>query len=417
MTLELSPFVHYFVDSDSIILFNTLNKSVVCTETESFDNTKFIGTEIDAQTLLKLGFLVTNRDDEWLKFLEFTKKYVSSKALRIHFLPTTRCNCRCYYCFENSIARQTMSEEVLQDSLTMIDEYVRSNDIDSLEIELFGGEPLIEIGIIKRFLDPTCKLCNNLGIKLRLSMTTNGYLLNEENCRLLIGYGLSHLQITLDGDRPYHDSVRHLVSGAPTFSTIISNIHRIKRIDESVSITVRLNYSKNNISCVKNVIHFLNNEFEPKSINLTLAPITGGESSIQENHKDWAHSHIELHRCALSHGFNLPHYYTYCGMCVPKLINSFVISPDGRLYKCTELMDNVHGSMTVKNGYEKHVLLDINRLSECYEKQCPFIPLCYGGCIAQSKHRDLDMDCHKDLIREINEQLIIDRLHNNHLGI
>lgn len=418
MSLELSPFVHHFVYSDEMILFNTLNKSIIRTEVANFDNLSFSGTEDDAQILLKLGFLVDNRDKEWSRFLESAKIFVSNESLKIHFLPTTRCNCRCYYCFENSLSRQAMSKNVLDSSLVMVERYILSNNINSIEVELFGGEPLTEMGIVCKFLDSICKLCDKLGIIFNLSMTTNGYLLNEENCRLLIGYGLSHVQITLDGDRKFHDSIRFLVSGAPTFDTIISNIHKLKNLDTSVIITLRLNYSKNNLSHVKEAIHFLKDEFEPGSINLTFAPITGSKDSVQDDYDVWAHSHMELYRYAREIGFVLPHFYTYCGMCVPKLLNSFVISPDGKLYKCTELMEDAYDSMTVDRGYIKHVLFNIDKLSECYHKQCPFVPLCYGGCIAHSKNGVTEMDCHIDLIRNINEQLIIDKLHsvtNNNL--
>ena len=122
----------------------------------------------------------------------------------------------------------------------------------------FGGEPLIGLSVIERVSKRFWDLCNTNGLpNPARSITTNGYLLNEDMYGTLMDLGITSAQITLDGPPEIHDLRRPLVAGKPTFDRIIKNI---LCAPEAFSLSVRINVDSGNCQHIFELIEVLHNE-------------------------------------------------------------------------------------------------------------------------------------------------------------
>ena len=86
----------------------------------------------------------------------------------------------------------------------------------NITISWFGGEPLLKFADIKRMLHKACQYGDEYGCKITSDITTNGYLLNEQNIREMKQLNVKSIQITIDGDRESHNKRRYL-AGADVY--------------------------------------------------------------------------------------------------------------------------------------------------------------------------------------------------------
>lgn len=172
--------------------------------------------------LIENGFLIDDNIDE-LKNLElqYNKAFFSSDILNITLIPTLKCNFSCPYCFEYQEKKLKWRNSDL-DSLIKFanNEFPKKNHV---HISLFGGEPLLEYKKIKIFLYSL-----NDNINYTTSLTTNGYLINENITKELIeNYNCNSFQITIDGPENKHNLTRKLLNGKGTFNVVIENFIKL----------------------------------------------------------------------------------------------------------------------------------------------------------------------------------------------
>lgn len=138
---------------------------------------------------------------------------------------TTKCNMNCYYCmrhFEDS--GETISIEQLDKILQYLLEYCKKYQVNDIDIQPWGGEPLLaldRIAYMRHFLDEH-------GIRTNITIQTNGLLLNEANIATLeqcrVGVGVS-----IDGCREIHDLHRKTIADGFTYSRVAENIKQYER--------------------------------------------------------------------------------------------------------------------------------------------------------------------------------------------
>ncbi|WP_024470503.1 radical SAM protein, partial [Treponema pedis] len=97
-----------------------------------------------------------------------------------------------------------------------------------ITINIFGGEPTLNIKGVLYFLEKMNVLANKLKVKKYYQMVTNGYLLNQEIIKKLYDLGVSDFQITLDGVKEEHDRRRSVVF--KSFDKIVENIILINKL-------------------------------------------------------------------------------------------------------------------------------------------------------------------------------------------
>ena len=117
-------------------------------------------------------------------------------------LPTTACNARCYYCFEQGCKTVTMTEQTACDLIDFIAEHCGSKR--TVFLTWFGGEPTIAT---KR-IDQICEGLNKAGVFFRSKMITNGYLFDEEMvAKAKKLWRLQALQICVDGTEKSYNRI------------------------------------------------------------------------------------------------------------------------------------------------------------------------------------------------------------------
>lgn len=133
----------------------------------------------------------------------------------------------------------------------------------SLNLEWFGGEPLLAPEIIEKVSAPAIEMCQKLGIPFRAGITTNGYLLTPEIMKRMIKCRIRAYSITIDGTESCHDQMRQLRNGEGTFQRIISNLTKIKNEIHSgtFEILIRTNVTQSLLPCFDEYIHMLQKNF------------------------------------------------------------------------------------------------------------------------------------------------------------
>jgi uncharacterized protein len=112
----------------------------------------------------------------------------------------------------------------------------------SLSVRWFGGEPLLNTSAMLNIAPPLKELCLEADIKFSSTIQTNGYYLTRDTAEILKQCGVSHVQITLDGNQNMHDKVRHM-NDEGSYSKILSNI---SSLIEVFTFAIRINVTKAN---------------------------------------------------------------------------------------------------------------------------------------------------------------------------
>jgi len=139
---------------------------------------------------------------------------------------THDCNLRCRYCFVGKKKSVSMKFGTAKRAVDML--LRESRSAKAVTIVFFGGEPVLEYGLIKKvalYAEKKAKAC---GKQLTFHMTTNGTLIDKEKMAFF-GRHKIRLLLSIDGDRQTHDKNRRTASGKGTFDTVESNIGLIKK--------------------------------------------------------------------------------------------------------------------------------------------------------------------------------------------
>jgi uncharacterized protein len=197
-----------------------------------------------AQHLAQRGFLVPGDLDEVGRFrMLYGQQQWRSDILQMILLASEDCNFRCVYCYEK-FRNGTMLPEVRQGVRALVEQ--RAPRLRELSANWFGGEPLYGWEAIED-LGPFFKAtADRYGLGFKSHMTTNGYLLDEDRATKLLEWGCTSYQITIDGMAAEHDCKRVGRDGSGTWQVIMDNLRAMKQRRQDFTITVRVNFDRDN---------------------------------------------------------------------------------------------------------------------------------------------------------------------------
>ena len=405
--MKFSKFNLITIDEDTgkIILFNTLQGN--CVEIE--DDLKDIieagePAQLTAETLKmfeQLGIVVDDNVDENRIFSYFhDREKFSSDTLNSTVLLTWACNLKCVYCFEgehNSIV--TMNRESADVYIKFIKQYAIAKKVKNIVINLFGGEPMVNIEIGYYILDSIKRFCEDKQLNFVSTIITNGTLITEEKLNRLLTFNCRSIQVTLDGIREIHDARRMDKQGKGTFEKIIETLKLLNRKvaeTRSFGTVIRINIDKVNIDETYRLLEYIGKE----GLNLTNCTVDFGivrgltESCSAYSSNCFVEEEIvsvlyDLWDAAEAQGFfyNIRpmRRWLYCGLYGD---NQYTITPDCEVYKCWEQAgDKAHyiGRLD-ENGnivdirYAFYDWMSHNPINceDC--RNCTYLPSCGGGC-------------------------------------
>ena len=200
-----------FEIGQQIVLFNTL-KGTVCEVSDDLASALKRNdiSSIPNDLILDLkecGFLVSASSDE---LAEYLRKYEDSKkrdgVLTLMLFLATSCNLGCSYCFQSAPDKPAniIKKEKLNTVLKSIEHQFKSEAVSGVDVQFYGGEPLLARKHLPWFISTLNEICATSGKSSSLSIITNGTLLNERLIDLFVSNRVQ-MQITLDGGKGIHD--------------------------------------------------------------------------------------------------------------------------------------------------------------------------------------------------------------------
>lgn len=340
----------------------------------------------DFEEALKMGGMLVDDDvdERRMLMLESLSARFANDYLGLTIAPTLACNFRCPYCYEKGCSHPTMSEETMTD----IAEFVRSgySGINDLHVDWYGGEPLLCVDMIER-LTKELRGAIRPGATYSAGMVTNGYLLTRKIAQKLADCQVGSVQITIDGSKRDHDSRRVPADGRPTYDAIIDNIISCADV---LQITIRVNVDESNSKEVDALI----DELDAKGLRGKVAIYLAAVDNVNDTCSNDIHcfsqrgfSQVETFFMdkASERGFNVIPFTPYePGVCCAVSLNSFVIDPLGRLFKCWDevgkgecAVGNVREGVKANSNYLRWMEYLPND-PVCGE--CVMFPACMGGC-------------------------------------
>ncbi len=241
-----------FCDS-YLILTNELNR--IYNNYAEDINALSIANPVFFETLKSNGFIVEENVDEYKQFLfSRMQRRFSNKTYHIVINPTLDCNLSCWYCYENHISKSKLSDEFIALFKKHIGTKYSSEPFSELIISFFGGEPMLQTKKMIELIEFIKQFTYEKSINLSFSITTNATILNSNLLNILKNHRVS-FQITLDGDKEKHDSIRSMkVSKRGTYNLILRNLSKIQNCLTNYNIDLRLNYDNETLKNLNNIL-------------------------------------------------------------------------------------------------------------------------------------------------------------------
>ena len=217
---------------------------------------------------------------------DYAKTVVESpiKAMCLHIAHD--CNLRCKYCFASTgdfgTGRKLMPFSVGKQAIDFLLE--KSVGRENLELDFFGGEPLMNFDVVKQVVEYARSKEEEYGKHFRFTITTNGMLLDDDNIDY-INKEMSNVVLSIDGRKEVNDRMRVRVDGSGSYDRIIERYKKLvdKRGDKEYY--VRGTYTKYNLDFSEDVMHLYEAGFDQISVE----PVMEDESveyAITENDHD-----------------------------------------------------------------------------------------------------------------------------------
>lgn len=334
--------------------------------------------------------------------LDFKKRETVVKALCLHIAHD--CNLACRYCFaeegEYHGRRALMSYEVGKKALDFL--IANSGKRRNLEVDFFGGEPLMNWEVIKQLVAYGRSKEEEHHKKFRFTLTTNGVLLNDEIMEFC-NQEMSNVVLSLDGRKEINDRMRPFRNGKGSYELIVPKFQEFAKKRGDKDYFVRGTFTRNNLDFSGDVVHFADLGFRKMSIEPVVAspdePYAIREEDLPRIMEEYDKLALEyIKREKEGNGFTFFHFMLDLdqGPCVAKRLSGcgsgteyLAVTPWGDLYPCHQfvgedkfLLGNVEEGVTNTEIRDEFKLCNVYAKDKCRDCFARFY--CSGGCAANS---------------------------------
>ncbi|GHV06950.1 thioether cross-link-forming SCIFF peptide maturase [Clostridia bacterium] len=327
------------------------------------------------------------------------------KALCLHVAHD--CNLRCEYCFAETGgfggARGIMDTST---AIAAIDYLVsRSGKRRNLEVDFFGGEPLMAFETVKNTVKYARGLEKAHGKNFRFTITTNGVLLDNESIAF-INAEMSNVVLSLDGRRAIHDELRPTINGRGSYDIIVPK-YRALLAERRTDWFVRGTFTAKNPAFVDNLLHIADLGFPNISIEPVVLP-DGHKLALRDEQLPIIEGEYERLAAIMAErdDFTFFHFAVDLnqGPCIYKRLRGCgagfeyaAVTPDGGVYPCHQFAEKPEYLMgNVKTGgfdpeiSRKFASAHVQTRQKC--SQCWAKYYCSGGCSAANLNTNGDID-------------------------
>ena len=341
--------------------------------------------------------------------IDFKKRQTVVKALCLHIAHD--CNLACRYCFagegEYKGDRSLMSLEVGKKALDFL--VANSGNRRNLEVDFFGGEPLMNLDVVKELVAYGRELEKTHDKHFRFTLTTNGVLLRDDVIEFA-NKEMDNIVLSIDGRKEVHDHMRPFKNGKGSYDFILDKFKKVAESRNQQKYYVRGTFTHYNLDFVKDVLSLADEGFEQISVEPVVAGPEEPYAIREEDIPQICEGYDELAKEMLKRkkegrGFNFFHYMIDLsgGPCVYKRLSGcgsgteyLAVTPWGDLYPCPQFVGEEEFCLgNVDDGIVNIEMRDTFKLCNVYAKEecrnCFAKFYCSGGCAANAYH------CHQDI--------------------
>lgn len=338
------------------------------------------------------------------KNLDLKKRDSVVKALCLHVAHT--CNLNCEYCFAGQGKYHgkdaIMSFEVGKQALDFL--VKNSGTRKNLEVDFFGGEPLVNFDAVKQLVKYARSIEKETGKHFRFTLTTNGMLLDDDVIDFL-NKEMNNVVLSLDGRKEINDAKRKKINGEGSYDIIVPKFQNFVEKRGNKEYYMRGTFTRNNLDFTKDIFHMADLGFK----ELSMEPVVSSpdtDYALKEEDLDTIFEQYEIlakemiKRRKQGNPFTFYHYMIDLsgGPCIYKRITGcgsgteyLAVTPTGDFYPCHQfvgdekfLMGNVRDGVTNTELRDEFKLCNAYSRKEC--KDCWAKLYCSGGCSANAYH-------------------------------
>lgn len=324
------------------------------------------------------------------------------KALCLHIAHT--CNLNCSYCFASQGKyhgdRAIMSYEVGKRALDFLVE--NSGTRRNLEVDFFGGEPLMNFQVVKDLVAYARSIEKEKGKNFRFTLTTNGMLIDDDVIEFA-NKECSNVVLSLDGRKEVHDRYRVDYAGNGSWEKIVPKFQKLVEAREGKNYYMRGTFTHANPDFLKDIQQMLDLGFT----ELSMEPVVSSpddasalteedKAIVMEQYEKLAELMIERNKAGKP--FTFYHYMIDLegGPCIYKRISGcgsgteyMAVTPWGDLYPCHQFvgkeqykLGDIYNGVSNHAAQEEFASCNVYARPEC--RDCWARLYCSGGCAANA---------------------------------
>ncbi|MCR5452271.1 MAG: thioether cross-link-forming SCIFF peptide maturase [Lachnospiraceae bacterium] len=338
------------------------------------------------------------------KVKDYTKRPTVVKALCLHVAHD--CNLACKYCFAEEGEyhgghRELMSLEVGKAALDFLIE--NSGSRHNLEVDFFGGEPLMNWDVVKQLVHYGRSREEETGKHFRFTLTTNGVLLSDE----VIDFAnkeMDNIVLSIDGRKELNDKMRPFRGGKEsTYERIVPRFQKVAESRNQERYYARGTFTRYNKDFANDVLHLADLGFKQISVEPVVAHETDDYAIRPEDVPDLLNEYDRLagemlQRMGTDKDFNFFHFMIDLegGPCVYKRLSGcgsgteyLAVTPTGELYPCHQFVGETEFMLgDVFTGVKKTDIVQKFKGANVYSRpacrDCFAKYYCSGGCAANA---------------------------------
>ena len=326
------------------------------------------------------------------------------KALCMHVAHT--CNLNCSYCFASQGKyhgdRAVMSYEVGKQALDFLVEH--SAGRRNLEVDFFGGEPLLNMQVVKDLVAYARSIEQEKGKNFRFTLTTNGMLIDDDVIEFA-NKECSNVVLSLDGRKEIHDRYRVDYAGRGSWEQIVPKFQKLVQAREGKNYYMRGTFTHANPDFLKDIQVMLDLGFTELSMEPVVcaaddpSALTAEDMPIvMEQYERLAELMLQRHK--EGRPFTFYHYMIDLkgGPCIYKRVSGcgsgteyMAVTPWGDLYPCHQFVGDEKFKLgNVWDGVDNHAIQSEFAACNVYSRpqcrDCWARLYCSGGCAANAYH-------------------------------
>ena len=326
------------------------------------------------------------------------------KALCLHVAHT--CNLNCSYCFASQGKyhgdRALMSFEVGKQALDFL--VAHSGTRHNLEVDFFGGEPLMNFDVVKQLVAYARSIEKEAGKNFRFTLTTNGVLIDDD----VIDFAnreMSNVVLSLDGRKEVHDRFRVDYAGKGSWERIVPKFQKLVEARGGKNYYMRGTFTHHNPDFLKDIQEMLRLGFTELSMEPVVCDADDPSALTQEDlpivlEQYERLAELMLQRRKEGRPFTFYHYMIDLkgGPCIYKRISGcgsgteyMAVTPWGDLYPCHQFvgeekfkLGNIWDGVTNTEIQQEFASCNVYARPDCHD--CWARLYCSGGCAANAYH-------------------------------